>query len=267
MLAARPAQSGRFAPLAGIFLALVCLLSFPARAALFEDDEARRAILELRGRLKALEDANAQLQDQNRSMNQSVEPLRRSVLDLNNQIDTLHAEMAKLRGDNEQLARDLADTQRKVTDQSDSINSRLRPLEPQAVTVDGKQFQVSPDESRQYDAAMGMVRRGDFSQAAETLQSFLRRYPASGYADSVTFWLGNAQYGNRQYKDAIATFKGLLSARPDYARAPEAQLAVANCQIELKDVKLAKRTLQDLIKNFPGTDAAQAAKERLAALR
>ena len=75
------------------------------------------------------------------------------------------------------------------------------------------------------------------------------------------------QYGNRQYKDAIATFKGLLAARPDYARAPESQLAIANCQIELKDVKLAKKTLQDLIKAFPGTDAAQAAKERLAALR
>ena len=264
MLAARPHRSAR---LAGAFLALFCLISLPARAALFEDDEARRAILELRGRIKALEDANAQTLDQNRTLMQSVDPLRRSVLDLNNQIDSLHADMAKLRGQNEQLARDLADTQRKVTDQTESVNSRLRPLEPQTVTVDNKQFQVSPDESRQYDAAIGMVRRGDFAQAAETLQGFLRRFPASGYADSVTFWLGNAQYGNRQYKDAIASFKSLLAAQPDYPRAPEAQLAIANCQIELKDVKLAKKSLQELIKAYPGTDAAQAAKERLAALR
>jgi tol-pal system protein YbgF len=252
---------------AGAVLALAGLCSLPARAALFEDDEARRAILELRARVQALEDAKAQLLDQNKSLTESVEPLRRSMLDLNNQIDTLHGEMAKLRGQNEQLARDLADTQRKVTDQTESVNSRLRPLEPQTVSLDGKQFQVAPDEARTYDAAIGMVRRGDFAQAAEALQSFLRRYPASGYADSVTFWLGNAQYGNRQYKDAISTFKSLVASRSDYPRLPEAQLAIANCQIELKDVKLAKKSLQELIKAYPGTDAAQAAKERLAALR
>ena len=253
--------------LAGAFMALACLTSLPARAGLLEDDEARRAILELRGRVQALEDAKTQLQAQNKSLMDSIEPLRRSALEQNNQIESLRGEIAKLRGGSEQLARDLSDTQRKVTDQTESVNARLRPLEPQTVSLDGKQFQAGPDESRNYDAAIGMVRRGDFAQAAEALQGFLRRYPASGYADSASFWLGNAQYGNRQYKDAIATFKAMLAARPDHPRAAEAALAIGNCQIELKDFKSARKTLQDLIKTYPGTEAAQAAKERIAALK
>ena len=115
--------------------------------------------------------------------------------------------------------------------------------------------------------AMGLVRRGDFDDATAALAGFLRRFSASGYSDSVRFWQGNAQYGKREYKEAIATFKAFIAANPEHPRAAEALLALANCQIELKEVKGARRSLEDLLKAYPGTEAAQAAKERLAALK
>lgn len=195
----------------------------PARAGLFEDDEARKAILELRNKVQANEDAAKQRSDQlNAVIQEQLQPLRRSLLDLNGQIDALRAEIAKLRGQNEQLARDLADTQRKLTDQSQSVEARLKPLEPQKVSLDGREFQVSPDERNQYEAAIGLVRRGEFADAVAALNAFLKRYSASGYTDSVRFWLGNAQYGKRDYKDAIATFKGFIAGNPDHPRAAEA---------------------------------------------
>ena len=206
------------------------------------------------------EQLNSLVQDQ-------VQPLRRSMLDLNSQIDALRAEVASLRGTNERLARDLADTQRKLTDQSQSVDARLKPLEPQKVSLDGREFQVGPDERSQYEAAIGLVRRGDFAEAVAALNAFLKRYPASGYTDSVRFWLGNAQYGKRDYKDAIATFRAFISGNPEHPRAAEALLALGNCQIELKDNKGARRTFEDLAKSYPGTEAAQAGKERLATLK
>jgi len=240
----------------------------PARAGLFEDDEARKAILELRAKVQANEDlANKRNAELNSVVQDQLQPLRRSVLDLNAQIEALRGEIAKLRGANEQLARDLSDTQRKLTDQSQSVDARLKPLEPQKVSLDGREFQVAPDERSQYDAAVGLVRRGDFAEAVAALNAFLKRYPASGYTDSVRFWLGNAQYGKRDYKDAIATFRAFIAGNPDHPRAAEALLALANCQIELKDNKAARRTIDDLIKAYPGTEAAQAGKERLASLR
>lgn len=239
----------------------------PARAGLFEDDGARKAILELRARIQANEDADKQRADQLTALTEQLQPLRRSVLELNAQIDALRAEVARLRGTNEQLARDLSDTQRKLVDQSQSVEARLKPLEPQKVTLDGREFQVAPDERSQYEAAIGLVRRGDFAEAVSALNAFLRRYPASGYNDSVRFWLGNAQYGKRDYRDAIATFRAFISANPEHPRAAEAMLALANCQIELKDNRAARRSLDDLIKSYPGTEAAQAARERLAALK
>lgn len=249
-------------------LAVGAALQQPAQAGLFEDDEARKAIIELRAQVKGNEDAAKQRSEQlNALIQDQLQPLRRSMLDLNGQIDALRAEIAKLRGANEQLARDLADTQRKLTDQSQSVEARLKPLEPQKVSLDGREFQVSPDERSQYDAAVGLVRRGDFPEAVAALNAFLKRYSASGYTDSVRFWLGNAQYGKRDYKDAIATFKAFIAGNPDHPRAGEALLALANCQIELKDNKAARRSLEDLIKAYPGTEAAQAGKERLHALK
>jgi TolA-binding protein len=44
-------------------------------------------------------------------------------------------------------------------------------------------------------------------------------------------------------------------------------LAISNCQIELKDMKTAKKTLEDLVKAYPDSEAAQAAKERLTRIK
>lgn len=114
---------------------------------------------------------------------------------------------------------------------------------------------------------MGLLRRGEFAQAASAYESFLKRFSASGYGAVVRFWLGNAQYGQRAYAPAIATFREFLKLNPQHPRVPEALLALANCQIELKDSKSARKTLDELIKAHPGSEAAQAAKERRASLK
>lgn len=44
-------------------------------------------------------------------------------------------------------------------------------------------------------------------------------------------------------------------------------LSIANCQIELKDTAGARRTLDELVKAYPQSEAAVAAKERLARFR
>ena len=95
----------------------------------------------------------------------------------------------------------------------------------------------------------------------------MRRFGQSGYIATALFWLGNAQYANRDYAGSMANFRLLLSSAPDHLRAPEAVLSIANCQVELKDTRGARKTLEDLIKAYPQSEAAVAAKERLARLR
>ncbi len=247
--------------------ALLVLWIGAARAALFEDDEARKAILDLRAKLQASDSKLADLAASNAKLLEQVERLQRSLLDLSNQIQSDRSDTAKLRGTQEQLVRDLTETQRAQKDSLASIDERLRKLEPAQVSVDGKNFAVTPDERRAYDQAMATLRTGDFDKAATLLAAFVAGYPNSGYLNSARFWLGNAYYGKKDYKTAIATFKALVTASPDSPRAPEAMLALANCQVEMKDNRSARRTLDDLVKNYPNSEAASAAKERLATIK
>ncbi len=147
------------------------------------------------------------------------------------------------------------------------MDERLRQFEPLKVSLDGLEFQADPAEKRDFETALAKFREGRFADAEAAYSAFLRQYPRSGYGPSVRFWLGNAQYANRNYKEAIGNFKSLLASTPNHARAPEAALAIANCQIELKETRGARKTLEDLLRVYPQSEAAVAAKERLSHLK
>lgn len=247
--------------------ALLAGAQLSAHAGLFDDDEARKAILDLRTQVTDLQTKQNTLITQNAQLTEQVQQLQRSLLDANNQLESMRADVAKLRGQNEQLARDVADTQRKQKDLSQGFDDRLRKLEPQKVSVDGKEFTADPDERKAYEDAVAPLRNGDFAAAAAGLSAFMKRYPSSGYLDSARFWLGNADYGKRDYKEAIASFRAFLTGAPDHPRAPEALLAIANCQVEMRDNKAAKRTLGELLKQYPKSEAADAARDRIASLK
>ncbi|WP_049764099.1 tol-pal system protein YbgF [Polaromonas sp. JS666] len=241
-----------------------CLLAFNAHAALFEDDEARRAILDLRQKVDASQQRTA---DDLRRANDDNAQLRRSLLELSNQIEALRNEMAGMRGQNERLARDVADIQRNQKDITQGVDERLRKFEPTKISVDGKEFVAEPAEKQEFEAALATLRKGDFAAAQTSFVAFMKRYPQSGYTSSALFWLGNAQYALRNYRDAVANFRTLVTLEPGHMRAPEALLSMANCQVELKDVKSARKTLEDLVKAYPQSEAASVAKERLVRLK
>ncbi len=235
--------------------------AWPAHAGILEDDEARRAILELRARVDKLD------AEQRAAVAEQVSQLRRSVLELNATIEALRAELARLRGQDEQLARDIAELQRKQKDVVAGVDDRIRKLEPQPVAIDGKEFLADPEERKVFDEAMAAFRAGEFDRAVLAFGNFQKRFPASGYRESGHFWLGNTHYARRNYKDAMASFRALVSTAPTHAKAPEALLAISNCQVELKDRAAARKTLDELIKAYPDSEAALAGRERLAAMR
>lgn len=227
-----------------------------AHAGLFADDDARRAILELRQRFDTLQAAQTkQASDTAQSS--------KSLLDLQTQIESLRSDLATLRGQNEQLTQEVANLQR----QQKTVTDQLAANQPTQVTVDGQTFNATPQEKADYEAALATFRQGDFAGAQTAFTSFIQKYPQSGYNPSALFWLGNAQYATRDYKGAIGNFRALVAQSPTHARAPESVLSIANCQIELGDTKAARKTLGDLIKTYPQSEAAAAAKERLAKLK
>jgi len=257
-------------------------LAAPLQAqALFGDDEARKAILDLRARVEANRVATEQ-QLADKLSREGAEQLSRDIraqleaellksrsglLELVNQLEALRRELAELRGQNEQLARALSETQRQQRDVLSSVDERLRGVEPVQVTVDGQTFTAKPEETAAFEAAMTALRASDFAQAARLYGQLVAQFPASGYVPIALYWQGNAHYANRSYKPAIESYQRLLAVAPQHPRAPEAMLAIANCHLELKDARAAKTALQDLLKTHPDTEAGATAKDRLARMR
>lgn len=250
------------------FLLLACMSLQPlCHAGLFDDEEARKAILDLRQKVEALDQTKNKdvqlLRDENAQ-------LKRSLLDLQGLIEQLRTDNTKQVGLQEQLAKDVSDIQRRQRDLAQGVqvvDDRMRRLEPVRMNVDGKDFLADPAEVREFDAAMALFRKGDFKPAAQAYLDFLRRYPQSGYQSLGLFWLGSAQYANRDYREAILNFRSSADTNPASPKAPESWLAIANCQIELKDNRSAKKTLEDLVRAYPQSEAASAAKDRLSRLK
>lgn len=222
--------------------------------------------------------------------------LRRGLLELANQLETLRRELTQLRGENEQMIHfvagvqrglqdmkrgqadlqmavdgmrsNIGEMQRNVNDVSSGVEARIRRIEPSKVNVDGRDIEALPAEISAFEAALAVLRKGEFPAARAAFEQFQLKYPSSGYRPSVLFWLGNAQYGTRDYKEAMGSLRRMLQVAPDHPRAAEAMLTIANCQIELKEPRAAvRRTLEDLIKAHPKDEAAAAAKERLSKLK
>jgi tol-pal system protein YbgF len=263
-------------PLArSLLCALVALcglagIANPARAALFSDDEARKAILELR-------DSLAQSDRQQR---ERMDALSKRIDELSNRIDAVqhgqleaadrgdatNQEIAKLRGVTEELHNDVANEQKHERDRYADLDARLRKLEPADISVDGRNAQVGRDEQSAYDIAVAQFRANDFRSAIHALDAFVARYPQSIYAAAAQFWLGSSYYAVKDFSSAIKAQQYLLDHFPDSPRAPEALLNIAACQVELNDRKKARVTLTRITKDYPNTDQARLAQERLATL-
>jgi tol-pal system protein YbgF len=245
--------------LAAACLALAAWLPLHANAGLLDDDEARKAIIDLRAKVDAL----------TRDVNSRIEAKsdKTATLDILNQHEQTMQEIARLRGQIEVLANQVSTIQKQQKDLYADVDLRLKKLEPQQQTIDGRQAEVMPSEKKTYDNAFALFQSGDYKGAADALEDFVKRYPNSAYAANAQYWLGNAYYAQRDYKNAIAAQEVVTTTYKDSPKAPDAMLNIASSYTELKDKKNAKKTLQQLVKNFPESSAAQAAKDRLATLK
>lgn len=235
--------------LAAAFMAAFSLGSLQAHAALFGDDEARRAILDVRTKVDALQQSKAESS---------------AVLDLSNQNEQLRQEIARLNGQIEVLTNELSNAQQRQKDFYTDLDNRLRKLEPQSVNVDGQDALVGQTEQRAYDDALALFKSGDYKKAGAAFTDFVQRYPQSAYAPSAQYWVGNALYAQRDYRNAINAQQSLLKKYADNPKAADAMLNIASSYMELKDRPAAKKTLESLVAKYPNTPAAQTAKERLA---
>ena len=279
------------AAVTSVFLALiVCaqLASAPARAALFDDDEARRRVEALRARVDQLESSISQRLG---TVEDTVKG--QGLLDLLRDVESIKADIAKLRGQYEVLTYELEQAQKRQRDLYLDLDSRMRKLEsasgggapaanappPAEGPPPANAGAASPGapraglasaanvvtEQRAYDAALDPFKSGNYAAAVTSFQAFARANSKSPLAPSALYWAGNAQFALKDYRAAIGTQRQLVATYPDSQKVPDAMLNIASCYVELGDNAGSRRTLQDLVAKYPSSEAAGKARQRLGA--
>jgi len=248
-------------------LLLVCS---PAYAGLFADEDARQQVQALEGRVAALEKQLAEVELQNKLA-------VRSLLSLQMQLEMQSGEMRKQRGLFEEYGHTQQDAEKRQKDFYIDLDSRLKQLEAGAGAVSvsrelaasagGNPVGGLSGENRAFETAYGFYRAESYREAALAFRDFLRQYPQSVHVANVYYWLGNADFIAREYEGSLADYGNLLKQFPDHPRVPEAMLNMAECQLSLKKKAAARGTLKELISKFPGSDASDKAKKRLATIK
>ena len=256
-------------------------LSLNATAGLFDDEEARKDLRNLR----------AQIEQQNRDHDARLQRIEESIKNLGiiqllNQIEQLNAEIAKLRGQVEVMSNLDEQLTKRQRDFYLDIDTRLRKLEGVPGESPAGAANVAPaaatsaptapvaqtaasraKEDAVYDVGSNAFKRGDYAAAIRAFQTFIKDYPAGQLVSNAHYWMGISYFNLRDYGNARTSQDALLKKFPDSAKAPDALLAVAGIYVEIGDTGSARNALEDVIAKYPASEAASKARTRLAALR
>ena len=141
---------------------------------------------------------------------------------------------------------------------------------PPPPTVSAPPAPVSPgprdvEAERMFAAALTQLRSGNDGQAALQFTEFVTQYPSHPQAAAAQNYIGEAFYRQRDFRQAVAEFQKTVDNYTQATPVSEALLKIGLCQRALGDAAAAKAAWEQVIKQFPKTDAARQARTLLAA--
>ena len=243
------------------------ILAATNAAAFFSDDEARRAILEMRAKVEALGVRIAEIERQ----------LPQSQLRLLNEVEQQRIEIARLQGQLEEFAQRANKTQGELNAFSQNsvagdaqqrelivnLEKRLQQLETSKFKLDDTEFLVTRREKEEFEKARALMLPGSLDKAAQAFADFSSNFPASQLLPIALFNRGSVFYATKNYSQARLARQEFITKFPTHARAPQATLNLAAIYAELENFEAARSTLRDFIANYPKSPLLPEARQRL----
>ena len=258
-----------------------------ANAALFDDKEARKKIVEVEAKQQsdhtAAMAAIVDLKKTTAAMEKRLGAIEAIVqggglADMQNQIEALKQEVAQLKGDLEVAQHNLETTQTRQKDLYTDTDTRLRRIEGGAGTTSGVTPQpnsgagsvqvpaTEEKDAKAYADADALSKSAKHKEAFAAFDTFLKEYPNSKLAPDALYGMGYSQFALKNYKSSIATQQKVIDLHPGSAKIPDAMYNQANSQIQLSQITNAKKTLRDLVAKYPEAVITPSAQKRLKTL-
>ena len=248
---------------ASLVLLAVLLGASAARAALFDDEEARRRIEATNQRIvqmqRQLEDRLALLEQQAKSG---------GLADLGTQLQLLQGDLAKLRGQIEVITYELEQSQKRQRDLYVDLDSRLRKIEASPALATPPAGVGAPDAVTPAAPAPGAPNAGTLPpQGAPAGAGFGPAPPAAAVAPPVrnsndavgeqrAYDAALDHFKRGDYQGAIGGFGAFVKAYPRSPLTSSAQYWIGNAQYAKRDYRASITTQRQLLKDYPDSSKA-----------
>ncbi|MCU0975301.1 MAG: tol-pal system protein YbgF [Steroidobacteraceae bacterium] len=192
------------------------------------------------------------------------------LLELARQIEILQAELRSLRGSLEELQFSLEGARRQQREQYLDLDRRIQAAEAAIQKLSESAVAAAPaggDPVAEYQAAFQFLKEGRYAEARQGFASFLAAHPGHELSENARYWLGEAHYVERQYPQALAAFEDVIREHPQGRKLGDAMLKAGYCLYELRRDAEARRWLERVMRELPGTPAAREAGARLARMK
>ena len=130
-------------------------------------------------------------------------------------------------------------------------------------TFDCDEPVISSYEQNAYDQAFRLLENTRYEDAAERFAGFLGDYPHSSLTDDAWYWMAEALYVTRAFRQALTAFNTVVSYFANSPRIPPSRLKIGYIQYELADYTGARETLTAVLQDFPNHRVAVSAEARL----
>ena len=123
---------------------------------------------------------------------------------------------------------------------------------------------VSPEEL--YNTSRADFLKANYDLAIQGFRKYCQLYPDSELADNAQYWIGESYYSQQLFSQAVEGFDKVINNYPHGDKLVSAYLKKAFAYFELNQTARAVIQLQQLIREFPGSNEARIARERLESL-
>lgn len=108
----------------------------------------------------------------------------------------------------------------------------------------------------QYDAAYGLLKKGDHIGAEKGFIAFIEKNPKSDLAGNANYWLGETYYARGQYEQAVGVFAEGFTTYKNNSKAPDNLLKLGMSMAHLKKKDEACTAFKSLPVEFPKASAS-----------
>jgi tol-pal system protein YbgF len=129
----------------------------------------------------------------------------------------------------------------------------------------GNGARATASEAQAYKKAFDLFYSGDFKNARKKFQELLDQFPEGTYADNSQYWIGESEFSQGRFQEALTAFKKVLEFS-ESEKSDDAQLKVGYTFIRLGDKKLAAEAFRKLLSLYPDSEYLERAKEELGKL-